>query len=259
MRALIPVAAAFLTTNLLAFPCSAIPEHREAHLRGQSLHPRDDEDKADAKGQPSNHSGSRVVGDGVFNGSVVLPQTSSPECSPQMPAGCVAPFSYYGVTYHGCTDIGDRGKGRYSSCWCATEVNSKGEYVVGSKKYKSCGKKQTWTTVDGCDAKLPPGCVPFSYYGVAYQGCTDIGTGGKGRYNSCWCATEVNSKGAYVVGSKKYKSCGKKKPVKKQPEKKQWDLGDDNLHADLHNIQAQPAQDGAAGLHPALGGAKDLQ
>merc|ERR1711918_330195 len=54
-------------------------------------------------------------------------------------AKCVFPFKYYGVTYNVCTDIGTGGHGEYQYCWCSTENNAAGEFVVGSGKYVKCG------------------------------------------------------------------------------------------------------------------------
>lgn len=46
------------------------------------------------------------------------------------------------------------------------------------------------------------GCIlPFTYYGVSYDTCTNMGTGGTGTYPDYWCATKVNEEGAFVVGS----------------------------------------------------------
>ena len=56
---------------------------------------------------------------------------------------------------------------------------------------------------------MTPGvCVfPFSYYGVQYNECTDIGTNGQGTYDYTWCATAVDETGAFVVGSGAYMQC----------------------------------------------------
>jgi len=49
-------------------------------------------------------------------------------------------------------------------------------------------------------------CVEsFTYYGVAYAGCTDVlaeGKPGDGSY--WWCATETDWSGEFVVGSGNY-------------------------------------------------------
>jgi hypothetical protein len=55
----------------------------------------------------------------------------------------------------------------------------------------------------------PGACVfPFTYYGVSYNECTDIATGGQGVYGDyMWCATAVDETGAFVVGSGAYTQC----------------------------------------------------
>ena len=50
---------------------------------------------------------------------------------------CAFPFTYYGVTYNACTDIGEKGKGSWDYTWCSTET----VFKVGSNNYRKC---------DGC-------------------------------------------------------------------------------------------------------------
>ena len=45
---------------------------------------------------------------------------------------------------------------------------------------------------------------PFTYHGVEYNECTDVGTGGTDVYDYTWCATAVDGTGAFVVGSGAY-------------------------------------------------------
>ena len=47
---------------------------------------------------------------------------------------CVFPFTYYGVTYDTCTDVGENGEGNRDYTWCSTEK----EFVVGSGNYRKC-------------------------------------------------------------------------------------------------------------------------
>jgi len=133
-------------------------------------------------------------------------------CPNDLPTGC-KPFSYHGVQYSQCTDIGSGGTGHWSSCWCATNPDPSGAFVIGSGEYVSCGEKASPPVTSaqlGCPNDLPPQCQEFSYYGVWYSGCTDVGTHGNGHWDSCWCATQVDSEGAFVVGSGKWASCGDK-------------------------------------------------
>ena len=57
---------------------------------------------------------------------------------------CVFPFTYYGVTYNACTDIGEKGKGSWDYMWCSTEK----VFKVGSNKFRKC---------DGC-SRTDAGC-----------------------------------------------------------------------------------------------------
>jgi hypothetical protein len=88
------------------------------------------------------------------------------------PPECVSTFSYYGVQYTGCTDIGEYGEGTFDYCWCATAVDSSGAFVVGSGSYKGCGALVTTTTTTPVPAPLvttttttpvpaPPAPVPM--------------------------------------------------------------------------------------------------
>merc|ERR1719456_1450258 len=56
----------------------------------------------------------------------------------QYPKECVFPFTYYGVTYTTCTNIGEKGQGTYKYGWCATAVDKTGAFVVGSGDYVEC-------------------------------------------------------------------------------------------------------------------------
>jgi uncharacterized protein YegL len=56
----------------------------------------------------------------------------------QYPKECVFPFTYYGVTYTTCTNIGTKGEGTYDYGWCATAVDKAGAFVVGSGDYTKC-------------------------------------------------------------------------------------------------------------------------
>ena len=67
--------------------------------------------------------------------------------SPNM--SCIFPFKYSGITYHKCTEDGDKG-------WCATLVDESGE-LVDFTKYGFCeqgcnlkiGKKDFITSIIG--------------------------------------------------------------------------------------------------------------
>ena len=56
--------------------------------------------------------------------------------SPNM--SCIFPFKYSGITYHKCTEDGDKG-------WCATLVDESGE-LVDFTKYGICEQ--------GCNLKI---------------------------------------------------------------------------------------------------------
>ena len=87
--------------------------------------------------------------------------------------GCVFPFSYLGVTYLECTSA------QASQAWCATSVNSNGNYETwqycessygssadSSESSSEASSTSTQTTFSG------EYCVPMIYGGVYYDACT---------------------------------------------------------------------------------------
>ena len=93
--------------------------------------------------------------------------------------GCVFPFQYLGVSYLECTYVGGGG-----SSWCATSVDSSGNYQT----WQYCPEATTTTeqTAQGVGKTMSQeSCVPMNYGGVYYDGCTE------GDYG--WCATSTDS------------------------------------------------------------------
>merc|ERR1719183_2171675 len=99
--------------------------------------------------------------------------------------------------------------------WCAGEIQSlmdsddyyfKGpnDEICDTRSDQNCAScSACQAQPDDCDGAFDSAaCVfPFSYHGVGYNSCTDIGTGGTGTYDYYWCATAVDGDGAYVIGS----------------------------------------------------------
>ena len=78
--------------------------------------------------------------------------------------GCVYPFSYLGETYLQCTYVGGGGQS-----WCATSVNSYGNYVT----WQYCAETTTTTTTQSSQGTMKTlsheDCVPMNYGGVYYE------------------------------------------------------------------------------------------
>ncbi|XP_065838285.1 uncharacterized protein [Oscarella lobularis] len=88
---------------------------------------------------------------------------------------CV-PFKYKGTLYNGCTSAG------HSKEWCATSVKKDLSY----HEWDNC---QPLAVDFACQRHTTDGrpCVPFTYKGRLYNGCTKVG------HNREWCATSVKS------------------------------------------------------------------
>lgn len=84
-----------------------------------------------------------------------LPVTQS-QCSRSVsPPHCVFPFTYLGVTYTTCTDIGLDGDGLSTECWCATATDQQGAFVPQSGDWTSCKLGiNKWTYSDSCTGVL---------------------------------------------------------------------------------------------------------
>lgn len=84
-------------------------------------------------------------------GDVATTRTSTPALT------CAFPFTYYGVTYNGCTDIGTGGVGS-TDPWCATVA---GTYTVGSGNSALCGAAVSTNAANTC-CDLSSGAAPFA-------------------------------------------------------------------------------------------------
>ena len=84
------------------------------------------------------------------------------------------------MTYLECTYVNGGGQS-----WCATSVNSDGNYVT----WQYCAETTTTTTTQSSQGSMKTlsheDCVPMKYAGVYYDACTD------GEYG--WCATSTDS------------------------------------------------------------------
>ena len=109
--------------------------------------------------------------------------------------GCVFPFSYLGVTYLACTSVGGGGQE-----WCATSVDSSGNYQTwqyceadaeaeGGSSGSDAETESASASSSGMRTMSNEDCVPMIYGGVYYDACTDDTYG--------WCATSTDSDLAY--------------------------------------------------------------
>ena len=100
--------------------------------------------------------------------------------------GCVWPFSYLGTTYLECVPYQSG-----SGSWCATSVNSDGNYIT----WQNCPEEETTTTTESAAGSMytfsEEGCVPMYYGGVYYEACTSDYYG--------WCATSTDSSLNYIT------------------------------------------------------------
>lgn len=111
---------------------------------------------------------------------------------------CRFPFNYKGHTYFVCSN-------RDGKNWCATRVNSRGDYQNFSGKWGYCDKTDVCKKAEGCATTGGPvigaKCqFPFTYKGRKYTTCI--------RHRaSTWCPTQLNAKGEYIW--KKWGYCNK--------------------------------------------------
>ncbi|CAB4062929.1 MMP9 [Lepeophtheirus salmonis] len=93
----------------------------------------------------------------------------------------ILPFIYKGVIYSKCT-VQDLG----STFWCATSVNTAGNYLSFSTCSRSC-PMETIIPSTQCMTTDNRTCVfPFTYNGLIYTACTT-----KDNSETPWCATKV--------------------------------------------------------------------
>ena len=64
-----------------------------------------------------------------------MSKISEKECETISGIKCVFPFKYIGVTYEECTTTGN-----YGIMWCATEVETNGDYARYGNCGPNCGK-----------------------------------------------------------------------------------------------------------------------
>ncbi|KAH8070775.1 hypothetical protein JL721_4686 [Aureococcus anophagefferens] len=141
--------------------------------------------------------------------ATTIAPTAYEACS-YVPDACVFPFTYLGVEYQTCTDVGAG-----ATFWCSTTAS----YQFGASE--DCGgcvpptaapttaapttttapsNQPTATVAPTADATtiaptayeactyVPDACVfPFTYLGVEYQTCTDVGAGA-----AFWCSTTAS-------------------------------------------------------------------
>jgi len=125
---------------------------------------------------------------------------------------CKFPFTHKGVTYNQCATVGTSATGAaHTQPWCATAVNSKGVYIEG--KWENCGScDHKGKDIAGWNPKKATTaceCVfPFYYPKTkkTYKACT------ADDHTEAWCATQVDSKGAYIGEWENCKDCKKTGP-----------------------------------------------
>jgi hypothetical protein len=72
------------------------------------------------------------------NSGLVLVATATVGGTGSAPTSCVFPFKHWGIEYTECINISEGGEGTYDYAWCATAVDSDGNYEVGSGNSVQC-------------------------------------------------------------------------------------------------------------------------